>query len=132
MLKLAPLAQQFLPEYRLHKADEFSSVFIFRKARFSKFFKLHYKPNELAHSRLGMIIGRKIHKRSNRRNYCKRIVREYFRTHQAAWANYDVVFRIQYPFTRQSYTQALAELEQITRSLKCTEVATPHPHPTNS
>jgi ribonuclease P protein component len=120
--------QHFLPIYKLHQADEFSSVFKLRKLRFSRLFKLHYKPNGLNYSRLGMIIGRKINKRSSRRNYCKRVVREYFRTHQADWAAYDVIVRVQSAFTRQQYMQAIAELDQITCALKSNYIVAPHSH----
>jgi ribonuclease P protein component len=104
---------KFTQQHRLQNADDFSSVFVFRKVRFGTYFKIHFKPNELNHSRLGLIVSKKNHKRANKRNYMKRTIREYFRLHQNAWSGVDMVVRVQKYFTSDEYPQIMAELNQL-------------------
>lgn len=104
---------RFTKAHRLQKADEFSSVFVFRKVIHGKFFKLHYKPNDLVNSRLGFMVSKKIHKRANQRNYMKRIIREYFRTHQNLWQPVDLIIRVQRHFSATELIQATAELDTL-------------------
>lgn len=99
--------------HKLQKADEFSSVFVFRKVRVGKYFKLHYKPNELANSRLGFMVSKKNHKRANKRNYMKRIIREYFRLNQAHWNAIDLIIRVQKPFTHDNFAEVWSELDYL-------------------
>lgn len=103
----------FSKAHRLCKADEFSSVFVFRKVKVSKYFKIHYKPNHLPNSRLGFMVSKKIHKRANQRNYIKRIIREYFRIHQVLWQPHDLIIRVQKHFTRANLSQILGELDAL-------------------
>lgn len=103
----------FTKAHRLQKADEYSSVFVFRKVRHGTYFKIHYKPSELQHSRLGFIVSKKNHKRANRRNYMKRIIREYFRTHQQAWLSTDIIIRVQRPFAHEHFKDVVAELDYL-------------------
>lgn len=104
---------RFTQAHRLQKAGEFSSVFVFRKVRFGKYFKIHYKPNELTNSRLGFMVSKKIHKRANQRNYMKRILREYFRTHQLKWLPNDIIIRVQKHFTHEQFPEVIAELDNL-------------------
>ncbi len=80
--------------YRLLKADEFSSVFSFRRGASGEFFQLQVRPNGLQHVRLGMVMGKKAARLAVDRNYAKRMVREYFRTNQARFEGLDVVVRL--------------------------------------
>ena len=100
---------------RLKKADEFSSVFIFRKVLHGNYLKIHYKPNELGCSRLGLIVSKRIHKRANKRNYMKRLIRELFRCEKVAWGSYDVVVRVQKCFVQTDYTLLKDEFIRMTR-----------------
>ena len=79
---------------RLHKADEFSSVFSFRCSVGGLFLQVLAKPNNLDYARLGIIVSRKISKRAVDRNYIKRALREYFRLNQRECGNLDVVVRV--------------------------------------
>lgn len=109
---------RFTQAHRLQNADEFSSVFVFRKVRVGTYFKLHYKPNGLEHSRLGFMVSKKIHKRANQRNYMKRSIREYFRTHQAAWFGVDLIVRVQKKYTAADYPTICAELDYLCHKFK--------------
>lgn len=105
-------------QHRLKKADEFSSVFIFRRVLHGNYLKIHYRPNQLRNSRLGLIVSRKNHKRANKRNYMKRVLRELFRHDKILWDNYDIVIRVQKCFYPENYQEVKAEFSEITRKLK--------------
>lgn len=108
----------FLSAYRLHKTDEFSSVFVFRKVCHGSYFKLHYKPNSLAYSRLGCMVSKKVHKRANQRNYMKRVIREYFRVQQVQWLPIDLIVRPLKHFTPNDTQAVHAELERLCRRFR--------------
>ncbi len=108
----------YTKEYRLKKADEFSSVFIFRKVRVGKWFKIHYKPNNLDFNRLGLIVSKKNNKKSNKRNYMKRIIRELFRTNQHDWYGVDIVVRINIGFNKDNYYDVRDEFIKLTGVFK--------------
>lgn len=104
---------RFTKAHRLQKADDFSSVFVFRKVIHGRFFKIHYKPNEEEHSRLGFIVSKKIHKRANQRNYMKRFIREYFRIHQNNWQPVDIIIRVQQRFSALNRPEVQTELDKL-------------------
>jgi ribonuclease P protein component len=86
----------FARRYRLTKTDEFSSVFGFRKAIRGKLLMLHYQPRAegLTDARLGLVVGKKLLKRSVDRNRLKRIIREQFRYLLADLPACDFVVRL--------------------------------------
>lgn len=86
----------FARRYRLTKTDEFSSVFGFRKAIRGKLLMLHYQPRgeELSDARLGLVVGKKLLKRSVDRNRIKRIIREQFRLLRPDLPVCDLVVRL--------------------------------------
>jgi ribonuclease P protein component len=88
--------RSFARRYRLTKTDEFSSVFGFRRAIRGKWLMLHYQPRpEIeADARLGLVVGKKLLKRSVDRNRLKRIVREQFRLRRASLPGCDLVVRL--------------------------------------
>lgn len=106
---------KFAQTHRLLKADEFSSVFLFRKVRFGTYLKIYLRPNELDNSRLGLIVSKKVHKRAVRRNYMKRVIRESFRLNYALWNNYDIVVRVQKCFTQDDFLAITAEFMRLTK-----------------
>lgn len=82
---------------RLHKTDEYSSVFAFRRAIKGKFLILHYRPNGLGQARLGVVVAKKLARRANTRNLVKRIVREQFRRRRMCLSAVDMVIRLHAP-----------------------------------
>lgn len=109
--------QQFTKAHRLKKADEFSSVFIFRKVRAGEYLKIHYKPSGLLQSRLGLVVSKKVHKRAHRRNYMKRVVRELFRCGQQALVPHDIVVRVHKLFTSDDFLKIKAEFDYLTKRM---------------
>ena len=103
--------------HRLKKADDFSSVFNFRKVRHGVYFKIHYKPNGENISRLGIVVSKKIHKRANQRNYMKRFIREVFRHEQTKWSNgVDIIVRVAKHFKAEEFAVVMAEFNRLTNS----------------
>lgn len=64
-------------------------------------------PNNLAHSRLGLIVAGKVVRRAVGRNRVKRLLREVFRTRQQALAGLDLVVRLR---SRPREVEAQAEI----------------------
>lgn len=79
---------------KLRKADDFSSVFRFRRAVQGVFLEILVRPNKLDRFRLGLIVSKRYLPRAVDRNRLKRTLREGFRVHQAALDGYDFVVRL--------------------------------------
>ena len=90
---------------RLHKTDEYSSVFAFRRVLRGRWFNLHYCPNSLGHARIGLVVAKKLAKRAVQRNLVKRIGRDLFRHAQADLPAHDLVLRLS------------AKLDNVTRRM---------------
>jgi len=95
------------------KTDEFSSVFHLRNARSNTLFQVYARPNGLDHPRLGLVVGKKVAKRANRRNYIKRTVREWFRLHRDTLPPMDFVVRSRQAYYRDEYHDAMAALAAL-------------------
>lgn len=104
--------QSFRGAHRLHKTDEYSSVFAFRRALRGRFYMLHYRPNGLDTARLGVVVAKKLAKRANVRNLVKRIARENFRRLRAGLPAMDLVVRLHAPVA--AATRAELNLDLLT------------------
>lgn len=107
----------FKREARLLKTDEFSSVFNFRKRISGRYLVLHYQYTELAHARLGLVVGKKIAKRAVDRNYMKRVLREQFRLRQAQLPGLDLVARPQQRFSTAQFAEVEQEFANLVQRL---------------
>jgi ribonuclease P protein component len=90
-------ANAFPKCYRLTKTDEFSSVFGFRKALRSTHFLLHYRlraADEVAGARLGMVVAKRLLRRSVDRNLIRRLGREHFRVMRSRLPSRDLILRL--------------------------------------
>ncbi|MDC7701407.1 ribonuclease P protein component [Vogesella indigofera] len=103
----------FRRAHRLLKTDEFSSVFHLRNARSNQLFQVYARPNGLTHARLGLVVGKKVAKRANRRNYIKRTVREWFRLHRHDLPPMDFVVRSRQAYYRGEYHEAVKALAAL-------------------
>ena len=112
--------QSFRSAHRLHKTDEYSSVFAFRRALRGRFYIVHYRPNGLDTARLGVVVAKKLAKRANLRNLVKRIARETFRRHREALPAMDLVVRLHAPVAKATRAEMnldlLALLQRLPRS----------------
>ena len=100
-------------EYKLLNADDFSSVFSFRKRLNPPHLFFHLAPNLLGHHRLGFVIGKKIEKRAIRRNYMRRSIREMLKDLLPQNFSFDIVVRVQKSFYRNEFSQIKSELQLL-------------------
>ena len=98
---------------RLHKTDEFSSVFHFRRSAAGDYFRVFACPNGKNHPRLGLVIGKRMAKQAVCRNHIRRLIREAFRHQQALLGGVDVVVRLQQPVNVTQVQQACAEIRAL-------------------
>lgn len=94
----------------MHQAEEFSAVFSYRKVVRGAFFDLHWRPlplvmdpavdgsdavNPLTHSaRIGLVVPKRLAKRSVLRNRIKRLAREVFRHRRVDLPVFDLVLKL--------------------------------------
>lgn len=105
---------------RLHKAAEFSAVFSHRRVLRGERFDLHYRPNEGAGARLGLVIAKKLARRAVLRNLLKRLGREAFRQARAGLPSFDLVLRLAKPVAKAeppSRRDLRAEIDGLLRRL---------------
>lgn len=107
----------FAKKYRLLTANEFSSVFAFRKRLIGQYFNAHYLTQELGYSRLGLVVAKKVAKRANVRNYMKRVFREYFRLNLAQNCSLDLIIRVTKTFNTQNYLTIIDELTRLSNQV---------------
>lgn len=110
---LAGADQGFRSAHRLHKTDEFSSVFAFRRALRGRFYMLHYRPNGLDSARFGVVVAKKLAKRANVRNLVKRIAREIFRRQREATPACDLIVRLHAPVANATRAELNQDLLQL-------------------
>ena len=68
--------------------------------------------NSVGHPRLGLAIAKKHLKLASQRNRVKRIIRESFRQHQSALANFDIVVLSRPDINQRDSSQLWAALER--------------------
>ena len=114
------MAYRFGKAYRLLTTEEFSSVFALRKQRSRSFLAvLQSENNTQGHARLGLVVGKKAAKRANKRNYMKRVIREWFRLHQSALPAKDFVVRVRVMFEREQYHEVCKQLAELMLPREC-------------
>lgn len=100
----------FPKTFRVRNGKEYEAVFRHRCTVSGEYFQVLAKPNNLAHPRLGIVIGRKIARRAVDRNYVKRVAREFFRLHRHELVGLDTVVRVRKVFGVQGVAFARQEL----------------------
>lgn len=104
----------------LRKADEISSVFDFKCRVASAHFIALAKPNTLLLPRLAIMVAKKTDRLAVRRNYMRRVIREYFRKNKQNIATLDIVVRITKPFIKRDFIAINQEIAAIFLKLvKC-------------
>lgn len=104
---------RFGKRYRLLKTGDFSSVFALRCQKNGAWLQILRAANEVGHARLGLVVGKKCAKRANRRNYMKRVLREWFRCHKNDLPAEDFVIRVRRPFTAADCAAVWQLLEKL-------------------
>lgn len=71
--------------------SQYQSLFDKSNRVSQRFLLALFKPNQKTHSRVGIIVGKRVAKLAVTRNQIKRIVRESFRTHHEKFQGFDIV-----------------------------------------
>ncbi|MDR2093654.1 MAG: ribonuclease P protein component [Azoarcus sp.] len=103
----------FRRAHRLHKTDEFSSVFAFKRVLRGRFYVVHYRPNGLPSARLGLAVAKKLVRHANGRNLLKRIAREIFRLRREGLPACDLIVRVHAPTAKASRAELRQDLQQL-------------------
>ncbi len=103
---------------KLNNSADFEQVFNNRKLFVTDFLRIHYKLNAMEYPRLGMIVSKKNHKKANRRNYMKRVIRELFRQEQYKLQNVDIVVRVQGFFTTEHFQKIKTEFAKFVHKME--------------
>lgn len=90
----ADALRRFSRPCRLLTAAQYAEVFTARRSLRGEHFVLHYRPNALAHARLGLVIPKKQARAAVLRNAIKRQARELFRSIRPALPAFDLVLRL--------------------------------------
>lgn len=108
------LDNSFGKRCRLLKTEEFSSVFALRQARSRSHLQVLHAPAPAgAGPRLGLVVSKKAAKRANKRNYMKRVIREWFRCNKHRLPPKDFVVRVKTLFDHRCADTARAELAEL-------------------
>lgn len=97
---------------RIRKSRDFKKVGQGAKRKENKFFTLLYKPGR---TRLGITVSTKVGN-SPQRNYLKRSVREFFRTHKFLFNTFDVVLIAKPAMADLTSNQVADELVKLINS----------------
>tara|TARA_B100000035_G_scaffold315463_1_gene336570 strand:+ start:35325 stop:35657 length:333 start_codon:yes stop_codon:yes gene_type:complete len=102
-------------KYKLLNADEYSSVFNFRKRLHTDHLYIHFAPNQLDHYRIGFVISKKMEKMAVRRNYIKRTINEIVKISLKKSFSADIVFRLKKSYYKADFKTVKLD---ITNSLR--------------
>jgi len=102
---------------RLEGRHAFASVFAFKCSVAGEFFQVYAKPAGAA-SRLGITVNKRYVPLAVARNFCKRLARETFRTHQVELGGVDFVVRARGPVPAIAAPQARSEVLALMRRVR--------------
>jgi ribonuclease P protein component len=112
------LNQGFPRQARITKTDDFSSVFSFRRRIYGDYMVFHYRKSVSGGARLGLVISKKIAKRSVDRNYMRRVLRELFRKQRSCLLPIDLVIRATKVFHRSDFKDVEREFSELMAKLE--------------
>jgi ribonuclease P protein component len=113
-----PAIHAFQQSKRLRKTDDISSVFSFKCQAYGDYLRVLVKPNQLDHSRLAVIVGKKTVAHATSRNYIKRALREIFRLHQDHFGGWDIVILVRKGFSSDSFGRVQLDFMQLIGDLQ--------------
>jgi len=103
---------------KLINADDFSSVFNYRKRLSSSHLYIHYCPNNFRYYRLGFVVAKKIEKLAVKRNYMRRSLREVIKQHFPKIVAFDIVVRVHNSFYKDAFHEIENEIKLLLLNIK--------------
>ena len=107
----------FPKELKIRKTSQFEDIFGKSGKLRGEHFDIHYVPNSLGYSRVGLIAGKKKVPSAVGRNRVKRVLREVFRRNKPLFGSLDIVFIANRGSESLTYSQAKREIEGKIRSI---------------
>jgi ribonuclease P protein component len=102
---------------RLSNPSEFKAVFQAGRKISSCHFAIHFKKNQCANSRLGIIIAKRNIRKAVLRNRIKRIVRESFRLNQSELGSLDVIIVVYSAFASLTRQMMRKKMDEVWRKI---------------
>lgn len=102
---------------KLIKTDDFSSVFNLRKRIANKHLVMRYRPNDIMHARLGLIVAKKTAKLAVQRNYMRRVLRELFRLKQHELPAVDLIVQVQKIFVKADFFEIKQQFDALCKKV---------------
>jgi ribonuclease P protein component len=104
---------------RLKQEKDFSLLARSKKSAFSKTLGMKMRENALPHSRFGIVVGLKVHKRAVKRNLIKRRLREIVRKHLPEIApGFDVMVLVNPKAVEAEFVELEADTLSCLKKLK--------------
>lgn len=72
----------------------------------------------MSHARLGLVVAKKTAKRANKRNYMKRVIREWFRHRRPHLPPVDLVIRVGVRFEHGEAHEIWQQLDEQTQKIR--------------
>ena len=91
----------------------FDRVFERRNTVGGRYLQLHLAPSGDKAASLGISVSKRICPSAVSRNYCKRMLRDWYRQHSAAFGNNDLVVRVKRRYDRRDYLMVSEELAKL-------------------
>ncbi|MBO4575996.1 MAG: ribonuclease P protein component [Neisseriaceae bacterium] len=103
----------FAKQYRLLKAEDFSSVFALRSRQVFGQVCVYRRDNGLSHARLGLVVGKKCAKKAVHRNTMKRCLREWFRQNRHRLPAHDLIIQVRQKFDKAEFGELAKKLQRL-------------------
>ncbi|MDO1529412.1 ribonuclease P protein component [Fulvimonas sp. R45] len=104
-------------EARLRRAADFAAMRQGSGRLGGRCFSVRYRPNGLAHARLGLAVSKRVSKRAVERNRIKRLLRESFRRARPGLPAYDLLLVPREQAAGVPGPELLAEIDALWRRL---------------
>jgi ribonuclease P protein component len=111
------ISSNAFPKNRKLKTDEISSVFNFRHRINAEYLSFFVRGNQQQVARMAVIVSKKILRSAVKRNYCKRVIRELFRSRQEKLSGVDVVIQVKKGFSSVQFGTVVNEFDTITSKI---------------
>lgn len=86
----------FSREHKIQRSADFRRAFSSKRYSADKYLTVYVVSNGINQARIGLITAKRHIPKAVHRNYCKRIMRDHFRTHKHLWVGLDMVILVRH------------------------------------